>query len=159
MEFPLTYHIGWVLQNSKCFTCTFPLKAFTSTCYGIPNLGKFKNYLSASFATHRAVPFQLMILMGTKQWKSYTSLEKWKRIWLQEAIAHFRVNFHYMCTAMQIHPVENIFTKLGLSKLFLNKFSLLSMSKGYISINLSGNWKTIHHNSFSKAREGLRNLG
>lgn len=23
---------------------------------------------------------------------------------------------------MQIHPVENIFTKLGLSKLFLNKF-------------------------------------
>lgn len=27
------------------------------------------------------------------------------------------------------------------------------MSKGYILINLSGNWKMIHHNSFSKARE------
>ena len=64
-----------------------------------------------------------------------------------------RHSAYYMCTAMQIHPLENIFTKLGLSKLFLNKFPLLSMSKGYIPINLSGNWKTIHHNSFSKARE------
>lgn len=135
------------------------LEGFHINMLWYSKLRQVKNYLSASFATYRAVPFQLMILMGTKQWKSYTSLEKWKRIWLQEAIAHFRVNFHYMCTAMQIHPVENIFTKLGLSKLFLNKFSLLSMSKGYISINLSGNWKTIHHNSFSKAREGLRNLG
>lgn len=83
------------------------------------------NSLPASFATYLAVPFQLMILMGTRQWKSCTSLGKlpskdafdYTKQW-----ASFKVNFPYTCSAIQITSNgKDIFTRLGLSKLFLKQ--------------------------------------
>lgn len=66
-------------RTHKCSTCHFSSEIFPSTCYihNIPNLCKFKNKLPLSISVNNlAIPLQLIIVMGTRQRKSYTSLGK-----------------------------------------------------------------------------------
>ena len=66
------------------------------------------NYLLASSTAYLSVPFQLMILMGTRQWKSYTSLGELPRKYSFDYMkrwASLQVNFHYTC----IHQMGKTF--------------------------------------------------
>lgn len=104
---------GWFLQNSTCSTRKFPQKrshqrVMVFRTYVSPKT----NPLPSSLASYLAVPFQSIVFMGTRQWKSYTSPGKLPR---KDAFDYmkqqtlYKVNFHSTCTAMLIYQMGKTF--------------------------------------------------
>lgn len=78
-EYPLTYQADWGTQNSQNVPrVIFPQKfSHQHVIHNTPNLCKFKNKLPLSISVNNLdISLQLIIVMGTRQRKSYTSLGK-----------------------------------------------------------------------------------
>lgn len=120
------------------FPCKFPQFSHQHVVILKTYASSRTNYLPASSGTYLAIPLQQMVLMGTKQWKSYTSLGKL----LKKETADYRKQQSPSKLTSIIHALpcqctnwERPFYQTGTWKLLLNKHLIdllhLEMEKFY----------------------------